>query len=72
MDRRFGGGQGGGVVDAVAQHDDGVACGLLLLYKAGLVLGQHLGIVGVHAYLLGNDGCRAVIVAGHHHSLADA
>ena len=67
-----GGGQGGGVVDAVAQHDDGVPGGLLLLNKVGLVLGQDLGVVAVHADLLRNDRRGAVIVAGHHDGLADA
>ena len=46
--------------------------GLLLLDKVGLVLGQDLGVVAVHADLLRNDRRGAVIVAGHHDGLADA
>jgi hypothetical protein len=64
-----GGRQGRGVVDAVPQHDDGAACGLFGIDKAGLILGQDLGIVGIHANLLCDDGGRAVVVAGHHDRL---
>ena len=66
------GGQGRGVVDAVAQHDNGVPGGFFGLHKVGFVLGQDLGVVAVHADLVGNHRRRAVVVAGHHDGLADA
>ena len=58
--------QGRGVVDAVPQHDDGAAGGLFGIDKAGLILRQDLGIIGIHTDLLCDDGGRAVVVAGHH------
>ena len=66
-----GSGQGGGVVDAVADHHNGVALGLGLLDEVCLVLGQHLGKEAVHAHLLCNGGSGALAVAGHHNNILD-
>ena len=49
-----GGREGRGVVDTVADHDDGVALSLGFLDKGSLILGQHLGKVLVHAHLFGD------------------
>lgn len=43
--------KGRGIIDAVANHNHGMACRLFLLNKAGFVLRQHLGIIGIHANL---------------------
>ena len=61
-----------GVVDAVADHDDGVALGFGLLDEVGLVFGQDFREELVHAHLPGNGLSGAVAVAGHHHGVPDA
>ena len=48
--------EGGGVVDAVADHHDGVALALGLLDESSLVLGQDFGEELVHTHLLCDGG----------------
>ncbi|BCM64732.1 hypothetical protein EASAB2608_00066 [Streptomyces sp. EAS-AB2608] len=59
-----GGGQGGGVVDAVADHAHRAALGLEATDRVGLVLRQHLGQDPAHADLGGDGGGGASAVAG--------
>ena len=64
-------GQGGGVVHAVADHDDLAARGLFAADERGLVLGQHFGVDIVDADLSGDGFGSLAAVAGHHHDLVD-
>ena len=64
-------GQGRRVVDAVADHDHGVARGLVLLDDGDLVLRQEIGPVG-DAQLLGQRRRRALVIAGQQLDAADA
>ena len=65
-DADIGGGEGRGVVDAVARHGDDVALGLQALRRRACRredLGDHLG----DAELAGDGFGRGAVVAGQHH-----
>ena len=64
--------EGGGVVDAVADHHDGVALALGPLDESSLVLGQDFGEELVHTHLLCDGGGGALAVTGHHDGVGDA
>src|SRR5699024_10822894 len=67
-----GGGQGRGVVDAVADHRDGEAFALELLDDGELVLGQQLGADLVHPDLGGDRLGDPPVVTGEHDDLLHA
>ena len=62
-------GEGGGVVDAVADHRHPPALVLQLGDLGGLVAGQHLGDDGVDAELAGDAPGGGLVVAGEHDDL---
>ena len=61
--------EGGGVVDAVADHGDLLALVLESLDIAGLVLGRDLGEHAVDAELVSDGRGRALVVARDHRDL---
>ncbi len=62
-------GEGGCVVDAVADHGDDTAFVLEAAHLEGLVLGEHLGEDPFDADLAGDRGGGAGVVAGDHRHL---
>ena len=57
-------GEGGGVVDAVADHGDDLALGLEAADDLDLVAGQDLGDDGVDPDLVGDAAGGPLVVAG--------
>ena len=66
-DAEVGLGEGGGVVDAVADHGDDLAVGLQAADDVDLVGGQDLGDDGVDVDLVGDGSGGALVVAGEQH-----
>ena len=62
-------GQGRGIVDAVADHADGLALELQLLHFMGLAVGQHFGEHALDADLARDGLGRALVVARQHDDL---
>ena len=54
------------IVDAVADHADGLAFELQLLHLVRLVVGQHFGKHAIDADLARDGAARALVVAGQH------
>ena len=70
-DAQVGGGEGGGVVDAVADHGDDAVAAAQFLEQAQLVLGQQFGLV-VQAERPGDGGGSETVVAGEQDLVGDA
>ncbi len=59
--------EGGGMIDAIADHGNDRAGVLQAADRGDLVFGHDLGDHLVHASLGGDGACRPVVVAGEQH-----